>query len=75
MMIDAICVVQGPGDIGFYQKEGILYIYSKDKIHDVPKDGLIYTIEEGYNRFWLGEEDAVRKQVAALSPIEVEVEL
>lgn len=75
MVLDAICVIQGPGDIGLYQKDGVLYIYSKDKIHDVPDDGRIYTIEEGYNRFWLGEPDTIRKQVAALSSVEVEVEL
>lgn len=78
MMLDAICIIQGPGDIGLVESEGILYIYTKDKIADMPADkGRIYTIEEGYNRFWLGEPDTVRSQVSSMyqpiEPVEVEV--
>lgn len=76
MLLDAVCVIQGPGDIGLYQKDGVLYIYTKDKIDEVPADGQIATILPGYNRFYLGEADAVRAIVYGDMPKEeVEVEI
>lgn len=76
MILDGICIIQGPGDLGLYEDAGILYIYTKDKIGEVPDKGRIYTIEEGFNRFYLGEPEPVRKAVYHQThPKEFEVEL
>lgn len=76
MILDAICIVHGPGDIGLYESEGVLYIYTKDKVDELPEHGRVYTIERGYNRFFIGEPDTVRhvvQQLGPLTPIEVEI--
>lgn len=76
MFLDAICIIQGPGDLAFTIEDGVLYVYTKDKIDEAPKNARIYRIEEGYNRFYMGEPETVRSVVYGQNkPQEVDMEL
>lgn len=66
MVIDALCVVHGPGQIGMTMKDGILSIFIGEHLWDTPQDGVIYTIEEGYRKLYLGDPDTVRAMTAEM---------
>lgn len=66
MILSAICIVNGPGKIGLAEHEGVLYIYTENQIDQVPAQGKIYTIEEGYNKFYLGEAEVVEELIRKL---------
>jgi hypothetical protein len=63
MILDAICVVNGPGTFRMYQEDGILYIYTEPKLHEAPDSSLEYEILKGYNRLYLGEAEVVQNVV------------
>jgi hypothetical protein len=73
MILNAICIVQGPGTLALHEKNGVLTIYTKDQLHLAPSDALEYTIEPGFTRFYLGESDIVQEIVGTRSQYVVDV--
>lgn len=67
MILDALCVVHGPGHIGMYQKDGVLYIYTEKYLNETPEDGIIYHIEPGFTKLYLGEAEVVQKLVQGIT--------
>lgn len=73
MILNAICIVQGPGQLALHERDGVLTIYTKDQLHVAPIDAVLYDIEEGFTRFYLGESDTVRSIVHNVSQYEVDI--
>lgn len=55
MVLNAICIIQGPGEVAMEQLDGVLYIWTKNKIKEAPLTAVKYRIEPGFNRLWIGE--------------------
>lgn len=73
MLLNAICIVQGPGLIAMHECDGVLTIYTKDQLHLAPSDAVEYIIEPGFTRLYLGESAVVRGIVRDVNQYEVDV--